>query len=615
MDVPVEVSASISMLPPVIDANVSIGTIDLGSIVLDNVDGHFRIDTTGLLLNLDASLTLPSATGGTSPNIDAALDITANTSGFNAHFEGSASNWKFGPFATIDSFTIKGDLPQFALSIEGNGHVLGTAVGIKGDVAFAGIELQTASLQVNAGPITIGGPAPLPSVSVTGAGCDGIRGGSGSADDGACARVGYDRSRANPFSGLLSGEVSINGATASFTGSLDNKGVNVSDASIKFGSSSLTATGRFYSGTAADLAGTTETLPTGGPAVQVRTGDWRVSMAAQTSTKLAGFNASLKTSVGSINNTVFFTSQGTASMFGNTIDVTNALTFSGGALHFNTVVNVNLTLDGVALGSGQLTISDTGVTFTGQVSLDRFGPANGALTVTLTGSFTAPVGSIPARYHLSADVTAQVITAAVDLHVVLDSITGFDLNFRLDSGPIDVTFNGSVSTSLKVCASATATVVLPSFPDPTGTFAFCNKGTAAERGLALSLTVSGYTLSAKLTTPSIHFERDFSFSGSAQTPMIGFLNPIDWKDDFKLGASIEFDVEVTVDSNTGVSFDGSGSAAAFYKHWHDLDPDLFGEDWEFGKHTIGSLGVRVHPDNREACTDVGFFGVTREVCI
>jgi len=602
-------------------------------VTLNGVNGSFHIDTSGLAVRLDASLALPgqapppgqAATPGPTAAIDADLD--ANLQGIKAHFHARADNWVFGPFATVTRLDVDalaniptmGAAPSFALGVDAAGTVLGTSVGVGGSVSFNGASLRRADLKVQAGTFRIG-PA-VGGVVVGGKGCDGVTGGG---DDGACLKVGYDSSLPQPFSGFVSGEVTASGIVTSFSGGLDATGVQASGTIKATGLGDFAASGRFYSGTAAALTGLTETLPNG-TAVAVRTGDWKLKVAAGTAGKLKGFDANLTVAAGKLGSTVFVSGAANVTLFGNTAAVSGLFAISGGNLVFHIEADLDLSLDGFAASSGHLVIdSVTGVSFSGELLLKGFGVA--FLRVAVSGSFTprrttAPVRA--AKYDLAITGTFDLATHNPRDPKLLGVTVGFsgrltnasvEFDIDLDSGPFDLTLHGFADNTLKLCASVSTSISIPG-PNLDADVSFCNKGTPEETGFRLSVGVNGYNFVAvKILVPAFTLHKEFGPYGGSASVLITFLNPASFTDDFRVGASFDFDVDVTISTVAAPSIVGSGSASAFFKHWVDTDNRFLEEDWEFQREELGSVAMTIDTRERVACATVGLFGLNTEVC-
>jgi hypothetical protein len=633
MNVPVDVAASVQVLPPVIDAHVNVGTLPLSAVTLNGVNGSFHIDTSGLAVRLDASLTLPgqapppgqAATPGPTAAIDADLD--ANLQGIKAHFHARANNWVFGPFATVTQLDVDalaniptmGSAPSFALTVDSAATVLGRQVNVGGSVAFDGASLRRADLKVRAGTFRIG-TAPG-GVVVGGRGCDDV---VGNADDGACLKVGYDSALPLPFSGFVSGEVTASGIVTSFSGGLDATGIQASGTIFATGLGNFAASGRFYSGTSTALTGLTETLPDG-TAVPVANGDWKLKVSAGTAGKLKGFDANISVAAGKLGSTVFVSGTADVTLFGNTAAVSGLFAISGDDLVFHIEADVDLSLDGFAASSGHLVIdSVTGVSFSGELLMKGFGAS--FLRVGISGSFTPARTVSPrrsAKYDLAITGTFDIAThdprapkllgVAVDFSGRLTNAS-VEFDIGLDSGPFDLTLHGFADSTMKLCASVSTSIAIPG-TDLDSDVSFCNKGTPEETGFRVSVGVNGYNFVAvKITVPAFTLHKKFGPYGGSASVLVTFLNPVDWKDDFRVGASFDFDVDVTISTVAAPSLVGSGSASAYFKHWVDTDNRFFEEDWEFQREELGSVDMTIDTRERVACAEVGLFGITTEVC-
>lgn len=605
MDVPVDVSATISVDPALIEASVDVGTVSLGGITVNGVSGLFRIDATGLLIDLDGSLTIPNG-----PQVDAGVLVEANLGGLTADFSGTAEDWDLGTLIKIDQVTLSAhaELPTigapaaFALGLDADGTILTVPVSLGGEVTMQGATLKRAELEATVAGFRVG-PSSA-GVIVNGKGCDNVTGGPGG--DGACLRTTFDDATTPKVTASLNGEITVSGIKATIAGAIDGTGVSASGSLTIPTVGSFAVSGRLYSGVGTALNGLTDTLPNG-TAVQVQNGNLKMKLTTATSVELAGFDSSLKASIGRLGSTSFVAVDGTLHLLGNNVTAKAAVSVNAsGQLKYHIEVDMNLGIAGYTLASGHVVIDDvTGVDATGSVNLGDVG------TLTITGGFTPSSSGSSATYHLSVDTTITLLTlslaAAIDLE---DGDLTVDINLNntvFDGGSANLHLHGEASSSGRFCADVSVNIDILG-TNPTGTLSFCNKNPG--KGFKATLSVHGYVLAqVSITVPNFEISHEFGPYGGEDE--VNFYNP---PIRAALGANFNFDVEVTISVDDGLTLDGSGGASAYYEVW-DNEGSFWEPEWVWTRHTIASIGISIDEVDRSACGEVGALGLTAEVCV
>jgi PKD repeat protein len=225
-DVPVDVGATLTIIPPTLKANVDVGAISFSGVQLSNT--HLKLDAAvvppAFRFELDGGMAL-SAPGA--PNFQARVLVDADITRVNVEASVNVRDWQIFPnvvelkqatFNLEANASISGTA---ALSLDGTGKIRvgkpsdGTLVDMAGALKLSGGGIDEISLKVAA-------PLNLPGLVVSGDGCEGLAGSTG-----ACTYLSYKSTQSPPFDIGFEGSLDAAGRTANIVGKFGATGVSL----------------------------------------------------------------------------------------------------------------------------------------------------------------------------------------------------------------------------------------------------------------------------------------------------------------------------------------------------------------------------------------------------
>jgi hypothetical protein len=225
-DVPVDVGATLTLIPPTLKANIDVGAIAFSGLQLSNT--HLKLDAAlippAFVFELDGGMAL-EAPG--SPKFQAHVLVDANITEVKVEAKVDVRDWEIFPnvaalkqasFNIAASASISGTA---ALSLDGVGklRVGGATNGTLIDMAGA---LKLSQTGIDELSLSVAAPLNLPGLAVSGAGCENLPGSTG-----ACTYLAYKRTQSPPFDVGFDGTINVAGRTANLVGKFGATGISL----------------------------------------------------------------------------------------------------------------------------------------------------------------------------------------------------------------------------------------------------------------------------------------------------------------------------------------------------------------------------------------------------
>ncbi len=544
MQTPVDMRMHIGLLPPVVEANASVGEFTVAGLTMQGA----VLDLKATALPPTFSLSVSGSVDLGDPTMSASATVNLDPLGQNMTFafDGRVANWEIAPGTRLDQFRMSGRAgftsfsapPALQLQADANGTVLGRRMAFGGELEMDGTTLRRLDLRAAPGSISM--------AAVTLRGKNGTSGNCstlpGAPTNSPCVRLAFGAEQPLVFTvdaGIVSGPAHID-----FTGGIDELGLGVSGTMAIDGvtnpATPVTVVGKLYTANAPSTTPViswprvpaqnaegdwtfTRTLPV--------SGDWFVEAIAK-NIDIAGFSPNLDFRAGKVGATSYVAANGSLNFgdstapngTGGSVTLAGIVTKVGENVSFDLAGDASLVVNGYPVAEARGRLTNTSIELAGKVEIPSNDVAKPTLRIDLAGA--ACLGPCVSIIPESARSLSNQLNVSIAGDAELN-VSGFEVGGSASLASVpnlqQFRFTGDINTThldahvegdmqyasgaFSLCVSGNGSLHR-SGPDPTGTASFCTSPFQAKVDMTLpyndGFNSGTFTFKGALTSNSMN---------------------------------------------------------------------------------------------------------------